>query len=98
MQEVLERLLAANIQVVPLSVSDRFVVFERQGFVALVERTEHGFGSIGSAGKLTEQGFATLVFKNGEPFFVAKHFEIAALEQDIQNLRAFQTDLEAALK
>ena len=97
-EQRVQRLLAANIQIVPLSDSDRYVAFERNGFIALVERTENGFGRIGSAGMLTEHGFSTLLFKNGRPFFVARHSESAALQQDVQNLRAFQTDLEAALK
>jgi hypothetical protein len=96
-QDVLERLVAANIQILPISVGPRHVVFERDGFVALVERVEEGLGSIGSAGKLTEKGFATLVLKNGGHAFVAKNFEESATESEVESLRAFQRDLGAAL-
>jgi hypothetical protein len=97
-QDVLERLVAANIQILPVSVGPRHIVFERGGFVALVERTEQGLGSIGSAGMLTEHGFAPLVSKHGQQSFVAKNFEQAATADDVQRLRSFQSDLQAALR
>ena len=96
-QDVLERLVAANIQILPISVGPRHVVFERDGFVALVERVDEGLGNIGSAGKLTEKGFATLVLKDGRHAFVAKNFEQPASDDDVEGLRAFQRDLGAAL-
>jgi hypothetical protein len=98
MQELFERLVAVNIQVLPVSISTRHVAFERDGFIALVERNQNGFGCIGSAGMLTEKGFAALVLKEGRHVFMAKNFEKPAVDDDIQRLRAFQTDLEAALK
>ena len=97
-QDVLERLVAANIQILPVSVGPRHVVFERGGFVALVERTEDTLGSVGSAGMLTEKGFATLMLKDGRYAFVAKNFEQPATDAEIERLRTFQSDLEAALK
>lgn len=98
MQEVFERLIVANIQVLDFPAGARHVAFERDGFVALVERTEDGFGGIGSAGMLTEKGFAPLLLREGRHFFVARNYEKPAGDHDIERLRAFQTDLEAALK
>jgi hypothetical protein len=98
MQDVFERLVAANIQLLPVSVSPRHVVFERGGFVALVERNDMGFGSIGGAGVLTEKGFAPLVWRGGQPYFVAKAFEKAASVDEVEGVRAFQRELESALE
>jgi hypothetical protein len=98
MQEVFERLVAANIQLLPMSISPRHVVFERGGFVALVERGDTGFGSIGGAGVLTEKGFAPLVWRGGHGFFIAKGFEKPAAADEIELLRAFQRELESALE
>jgi hypothetical protein len=97
-QDVLERLAAANIQILPVSLGPRHIAFERDGFVALVERIEERLGSIGSAGMLTDNGFATLVFRNGRHSFIAKNFEQPATDSDVERLRIFQSDLEAALK
>ena len=72
-------------------------VFERDGFVALVERREDGFGSIGAAGILSEKGFAPLVHRDGGPFFVAKGFEQPANDEQVSGVRRFQADLEMAL-
>ena len=58
MTEVLERLVAAGIQLLPAVEITTHYVFERDGFVALVERTPEGFGGIGSPGLLTGTGFA----------------------------------------
>ena len=61
-------------------------------------RTENGFGGIGSAGLLTEKGIAPLVSRGGRHFFIARNYEKAAVDDEIVRLRAFQTDLEFALK
>ena len=98
MQQVFERLVAANIQVLPISISPRHVVFERDGCVALVESNPHGFGNIGSAGVLTECGFATLIWRGNDAFFVGKGYERAAPPDAVQQLRSFQADLEKALR
>jgi hypothetical protein len=97
MQDVFERLVAANIQLLPMSIGQRHVVFERGGFVALVERNDTGFGSIGGAGVLTEKGFAPLVWRGDQAYFVARGFEKAAEGDEIERLRAFQCELESAL-
>ena len=98
MTEQIERLAAAGIQLVLLPTLTSHYVFERDGFAALVERTESGFGQIGSAGLITAEGLAVLVWRGREPVFVAKGFEQPASDTDIDTLRRFSTDLEHALK
>ena len=94
----LERLAAAGIQLIPLEGITTHFVFERDGFVSLVERRGgDGFGNIGAPGLLTEHGFAALIWRGGEGWFVARGFEQQATEDQIQKLRAFSRDLEQAL-
>ena len=92
----LERLAAANINLLPADIGSYFAL-ERGGFCALVERTENGFGRIGSAGLLTESGFAALIWRDAQPFFVGKKYERGAAHQEVTALRTFQADLAAAL-
>jgi len=92
----LEKLHAAGIQIVPADITSHFI-FERGGFVAFVERRESGFGHIGSPGLMTERGFAALVWRGEQPFFVGKGFEQAGTAEQVAALRAFAADLEAAL-
>jgi hypothetical protein len=95
MQEILERLVAANIQLLPLTQIQRHWVLERDGFVSLVERTaDGGFGKIGAPGLLTERGMAVLM--NG--VFVAKGLELPASGEQVESMRSFARDLEAALQ
>lgn len=94
MRQILERLVAANIQLLPLMQVQRHWVLERDGFISLVERTaDGGFGKIGAPGLLTERGMAVLV--NGA--FVAKGIELPASTEQLESLRAFARDLESAL-
>jgi hypothetical protein len=72
-------------------------VFERDGFVALVERTPDGFGGIGSAGILTGKGFAALVHRGTRSYFVAKDFEQQAQPEQVAALKRFSADLKSAL-
>lgn len=96
--ETLERLAAAGIQLLPTSDIATHYVFERGGFVAMVERLDHGFGTIGSPGLLTEWGFAALVWRQGKPWFVAKAHEYPAKDEQVEEARRFAADLEAALR
>ena len=98
MTEQIERLAAAGIQLVPLPAITSHYVFERDGFAALVERTESGFGQIGSAGLITSQGLAVLVWRGTEAAFVAKGFERSATSAEVEDLRRFSNDLDRALK
>ena len=97
MTEVLERLAAAGIQLLPTVEITTHYVFERGGFVALVERTPGGFGGMGSAGLLTGSGFAALIRRGDRSYFVAKNFEQEARPEEVETLKRFSADLEAAL-
>jgi len=93
----LARLSAAGIAVIPADL-EKHHILERGGFIALVERTADGdFGRSGTAGLLTEKGLAPLVWRRGIAFFVARGFEAAASELQIEALRTFQRDLDGIL-
>lgn len=98
MTEQIERLAAAGIQLVPLPAIATHYVFERGGFAALVERSEHGFGNIGGAGLITENGLSFLVWRGQEAVFVGKAFERPAAPGEVDELRRFSADLEEALR
>lgn len=97
MEAILERLVAAHIELLPALELTTHFVFTRDGFVALVERRPTGFGHIGSPGILTERGMAQLVWRGAQAFFVAKGFERPASTEEIESLRAFATDLKNCL-
>jgi hypothetical protein len=96
--ETVERLAAAGIQLLPTSEIATHYVFERGGFVAMVERLGDGFGTVGSPGLLTERGFAALVWRQGKPWFVAKGHEYPAKDEQVEEVRRLAADLEAALR
>lgn len=96
MIERLEKIAAAGIQIIPVEINTHFI-FERDGFAALVERVNEGFGNIGSAGLVTEQGFAVLVWRDSKPFFVARGFDQQATDEQVDKLRSFAADLKQAL-
>jgi hypothetical protein len=98
MQEVFERLVQAGIQILPIDVGPRHIAFERGGYVALVERVEDRLLGIGAAGQLTPGGFAALVWKGDGPYFVGKKHDQQATDEEVANTRAFQKDLENALR
>lgn len=98
MREILERLAAVGIQMLPAVEIATHYIFERDGFVALVERTPEGFGGIGSAGILTGNGFAALIRRGQRAYFVARNFEQAATEEQVAALRGFSADLKSALR
>ena len=96
--ERLERLAAASIRILAVDVPRHFVL-ERDGFAALVERTEPaGFGRIGAPGLLTEKGLAMLVWRGTDAWFVAHDFEQAATSEQIAAIRRFSADLHSTLK
>ena len=95
----LERLAAAGINLLPALELAHHYVFERDGFISLVERTQsNSTGSIGAPGLLTEKGFAALVWRTGQPWFVAMGFEEPARDEQVAAIRRFTADLEFALK
>jgi hypothetical protein len=92
-----EKLVAAGIQIVPSEIASH-VILERDGFVAFVERREDAFGNIGAAGLMTERGFAALIWRGDQAFFVGKEFEEPASPEQVRKIRAFATDLANALQ
>jgi hypothetical protein len=98
MEAVLERLVAANIKLLPTTQITTHFVFERDGFVSLVERNAAGFGRAGTPGLLTEKGFAALIWRDENAFFVGKGVEQAASPEQVDSIRKFAVDLENALK
>jgi hypothetical protein len=92
----LQRLAGLGIRLLPAGIETHYV-FERDGFIAMVERTPEGFGSVGSAGLLTPSGFAALVWRAARPYFVGKGWEQPATGEQVENLRKFASDLESAL-
>jgi len=94
---ILERLAASGISLLPAVEISSHYVFERDGFVALVERTPDGFGGIGSAGILTGSGFAALIRRGERSYFVARGFEQEAQPELAEGLRRFAADLKSAL-
>ena len=97
MLEIFERLAAAGIDLLPAEVSTHFL-FVRDGFVSLVERRENGFGGVGAAGLMVESGYAALLWRGGEAFFVGRGFERRATAEEVTGLRRFEADLRAALQ
>ncbi|MBI3683112.1 MAG: hypothetical protein HY235_22295 [Acidobacteria bacterium] len=99
MREILERLAAANIQLLPVTQIEKHWIFERDGFIALVERTgDGGFGRMGTPGLWTERGLAVLIQRGQSKAFVTKGIELAASSEQVESMRSFARDLEAALK
>jgi len=94
--EILEKLAAANIQIIPADVTSHFIL-ERDGFVAFVERRDEAFGNIGAPGLMTEHGFGALIWRGDQAFFIAKGFEQLATPEQVQKIRAFASDLQNAL-
>ena len=97
MEDILQRLAGANINLLPTSQITTHFVFERDGFVSLVERLPEGFGRIGAPGLLTEKGFAAFVWRGESAFFVVKGTEQSASPDQVDSIRKFATDLELAL-
>lgn len=94
----LERVLAARIELVPDVKISTHYVFARDGFAALVEKRDGGFGNIGTPGLVTEQGFGALMWRDGNGFFVGRGFELAATPEQVEQIRAFDRELNEALR
>ena len=90
------KLAAAGIHL--LAETKTHYVFARDNLIALVERREEGFGSIGSTGVATEQGLAYLVWRGGQAFLKSKTSEQAAGDEQVSAVRRFATELKAALE
>lgn len=97
MTEIFERLVEHGIQILPLAEISTHFVFEREGFIALVERRGEGFGKVGAPGLLMEKGMAQLVWRGEAAYFVAKGWQREAAAEEVERLRAFGRDLEKIL-
>lgn len=97
MLEIFERLAAAGIDLLPAEITTHFLLV-RGGFVSLVERRDKGFGNVGAPGLMIEQGFAALVWRGGEAYFVGKGYERRAEAEEVAALRAFDRELRACLE
>jgi len=97
MVAILERLAASGIGIIPMPGAASHFFLERGGFVAVVQRSGEGFSPIGSAGRLTEKGFAVLVWRGEQAFFVARGYDQPASEEEVASLRLFDSDLRLAL-
>jgi hypothetical protein len=56
------------------------------------------FGNAGAPGLMTERGFAALVWRGDQAYFIAKGFEQAATAEQVEKIRAFAADLATALR
>lgn len=97
MEEILKRLAAMGMGLIPALEIDTHFVFERGGFVALVERRRETFGNVGAPGILTERGMAHLVWRRELPYFVTRGWERAADAEEVAQLRRFAEDLKNCL-
>ncbi len=93
----LERLAAAGIRILPLPGVDSHFALERDGYAVLVAKSAGGFGEVGSAGLVTEEGLAVLVWRNGRPYFVTRRRRIEATSAQVEELRRFSAAVEEAL-
>jgi len=96
--EALQRLAAASINLIPLDL-EGYYAFERDGFLALVQRCkDDAFGQVGSAGLLTESGLAPLVWRGDQPVFASRSVpDSPATSEQVEALRRFQKDLQTAI-
>jgi hypothetical protein len=98
MERQLARLAERGINLLLASEITTHFIFERDGFIALVERKASGFGNMGAPGLLVEPaGFAALVWRDGEPWFVARGLAQQASPEQVAAIRGFAHDLEYAL-
>jgi len=97
-QQQLERIAAAGIGLIPAPDVTSHFLFERDGCVVLVEWRGEAFGGVGSPGQLTEDGgFAALVERGGEDWFISKGTERRAEPSEAKAARQLFTELKAAL-
>ncbi len=96
-EQQLECLAAASINILPATEITTHFVLERDGFIVLVERAPDGFGRIGSPGLLSEHGFAALVRRGEAAYFIAKNFEQPASDEQVTAVRAFSESVKKCL-
>jgi hypothetical protein len=95
----LEQLAELGIGLIPAAGVSSHFLFERGGYVVVVERRESGFGRVGSPGKLVEgHGFAALVRSGSGEWFVAKDGRWPASPEEAEGARQLFTQLKAILE
>ena len=92
---IAESLRHANIQLAAETAGH--YLFTRDNCIALVERRDGTFGSIGSTGMLTGEGLAYLIWRDGQAFFKSKTAEVPAPAEQLAAVRQFSQDLAGAL-
>ena len=93
--EITARLQGLGINVV--AESSAVSVFVRECCVAVAGRTADGGFSLGSTGMMTENGPAYLVWRQGQPRLAGKGGEVPADNAQVETIRRFSEDLQAAL-
>ncbi len=86
------RLAAARIEL--LAQTESHILFTRDNFIALIERSS---GTVGSTGMLTEHGLAYLVWRDGQAYLKSKSAEVIATEEQVTAIRSFSRDLQSAM-
>lgn len=87
----------ANHRIQVASETEDHCLFTRDNFLALVERSGAGFGSIGSTGIMTESGLAHLFWRDGRALLKAKGAETEASMAQVEAIQQFSEDLKKAL-
>ena len=93
--EIAARLSALDIRL--MAEARAYTIFARGNCLAVAQRNEAGFSSLGSSGMMTEAGLAYLVWREGRPLLVAKQSEVEAAPTQLEELRQFSGDLRSAL-
>lgn len=88
--EISARLAAVGIQFIGEAREYRLYVREQCAAFVYGE-------SVGSAGLMTENGLAFLVWRDEQPFLVAKGSEVSATSEQVELLQQFSEDLKKAL-
>jgi hypothetical protein len=93
--EIAARLAAVDIRL--MAEAKAYSIFTRGNCLAVAQRDQTGFSSLGSSGMMTESGLAYLVWREGRPLLVAKQNQIEADPIQIQEINKFSGDLKSAL-
>jgi hypothetical protein len=93
--EIAGRLAALDISL--MAEAKAYLIFARGNCLALAQRDEAGFTSLGSSGMMTDAGLAYLVWREGRPLLVARQNEMEANAGQVEALRQFSSDLKTAL-
>ena len=81
-----------------LSDGKEFSIVARDNCFALVHTASSGAPGIGSSGLMTENGLAYLVWREGEPYLMAKGSDLPAAAQQVEAIQRFSEDLKEALR